>query len=131
MKRGAKSRGWGGRGLEGVGVVSSGCGRAIRNALAGETAVGLGVLALDGVNNRLLLLKSAGGVLGPLASRRNGGPGGDEEGCDVIRGSAQGRCDGGGLAVDSQGWWTVTHGRPNWHVERDMGKTRCQQPGAR
>jgi hypothetical protein len=90
MKRGAKSRGQGGRGLEGVGVVLSGCGRAIRNALAGETAVGLGVLALDGVNNRLLLLKSTGGILGTLASRRNGDPGGDEEGDDVIRRSTQG-----------------------------------------
>jgi hypothetical protein len=41
---------------------------AIRHALAGETAVDLGVLALDGVDNRLLLLKSTSGVLGLLAS---------------------------------------------------------------
>jgi hypothetical protein len=65
--------------------VTSGRGRAIRHALAGETAVGLDVLALDGVNNRLILLKGTGRVLGPLASRRNGCPGGS-----VIRRSAQG-----------------------------------------
>jgi hypothetical protein len=90
MKRGAKSRGWGGRGLEGVGAVSGGRGRAIRNALAGETMVGLVVLALYGIDNRLLLLKSTGGVLGPLACRRNDGSGGDEEGGGIIRRSAQG-----------------------------------------
>jgi hypothetical protein len=48
--------------------VASGCGGAIRHALASETAVGLGVLALNGVDNRLLLLKSLGGVLGPLVA---------------------------------------------------------------
>jgi hypothetical protein len=89
VKRGAKSRGWGGRRLEGVGAVTSGRGGAIRHALASEAAVGLGVLAPDGVNNRLLLLKSTGGVLGPLASRRNGVPGGGEYACSVIRRSAQ------------------------------------------
>jgi hypothetical protein len=45
---------------------------------------------LNGVDNRLLLLKSTGGVLGPLASRRNGGPGGDKEGGGIIRRSAHG-----------------------------------------
>jgi hypothetical protein len=65
--------------------VSSGRGRAIRNALANETAVGLDILALNGVDNRLLMLKCTSGVLGTLASRRNGGPGGDEEGNNVIR----------------------------------------------
>jgi hypothetical protein len=85
MKRGTKSRGRGGRGLEGVGVVSSRHGRGIRNALADEMVVGLDVLALDGVDNRLLMLKCTGDVLGTLASRRNGGPGGDEEGNSVIR----------------------------------------------
>ena len=69
--------------------MASGCGGAIRHAIASETAVGLDVLALDSVNNRLLLLKSTGGVLGPLASRRNGGPGGSEDGYNVIRRGAQ------------------------------------------
>ena len=46
----------------------------IRHALVGETVVGLGILALDSVNNRMLLFKSTGGVLGPLASRRDGCP---------------------------------------------------------
>jgi hypothetical protein len=90
MKRGTKSRGWGGRGLEGVGVASSGRGRAIRNALAGETAIGLDVLALDGVDNRLLMLKCTSGVLGTLASCRNGGLCGDEEGDNIIQRSMQG-----------------------------------------
>jgi hypothetical protein len=67
-----------------------GRGRTIRHALAGETAAGLSVVALNGVNNRLLLLKSTSGVLGPLASRRNGCPGGGEDGGSVIRRSAQG-----------------------------------------
>jgi hypothetical protein len=58
--------------------------------LAGETAVGLGVLALDGIDNSLLMLKCTGGVLGTLASHRNGGLGGDEEGSSVIRRSTQG-----------------------------------------
>lgn len=58
VKRGAKSRGWGGRGLEGVDAVTSERGVAIRHTLASETVVGLGVLAFDGVKNRLLLLKS-------------------------------------------------------------------------
>ena len=84
-----KSRGWGGRGLEGVGIVKCGHRGAIRHALASETTVGLGVLALDGVNNRLLLLKSTGGVLGPLASHHNDDPGGGEDGCSVIQRSAQ------------------------------------------
>jgi hypothetical protein len=57
---------------------------------ADETTVGLGVLALYGVNNRLLLLKITGGVLGTLARRCNGGPGGDEEGGGVIQRSTQG-----------------------------------------
>jgi hypothetical protein len=64
--------------------VASGCGGAIRHALASETVVGLGVLALNGVDNRLLLLESTGGVLGPLASRRNGRPGGGENGSSVF-----------------------------------------------
>jgi hypothetical protein len=64
--------------------VASGCGRAIRHALVGETAVGLGVLTLDGVDNRLLLLKSMSGILGPLASNRNGCAGGGENGNSVI-----------------------------------------------
>jgi hypothetical protein len=96
-----KSWGWGGRGLEGVGAVTSGRGGAIRHAIASETVVGLDVLALDSVNNRLLLLKSTGGVLGPLASRSNGCPSGGEDGCSVIRRSTQGWGDGGRLAVDS------------------------------
>jgi hypothetical protein len=70
--------------------VASGCGGAIRLALASETAIGLGVLALNGVDNRLLLLKSTCGVLGPLASSRNGCPGGSENGSSSIRRSAQG-----------------------------------------
>jgi hypothetical protein len=65
--------------------VTSECGGAIRHALDGEMAVGLGVLALDSVNNYLLLLKSTGDVLGLLASHRNGYPGGGENGCSVIR----------------------------------------------
>jgi hypothetical protein len=89
VKRGAKSQGWGGRGLEGVGTVTSGRARTIRHALASETMVGLGVLALDGVNQRLLLLKSTGSVLGPLASRRNGNPDFGEDGSSIIRRSAQ------------------------------------------
>jgi hypothetical protein len=88
VKRGAKSGGWGGRGLEGVSAVTSGRERAIRHALVGKTAVGLSVLALHGVNNRVLLLKSTGGVLGPLASHRNDCPGGDKDGGSVIRRSA-------------------------------------------
>jgi hypothetical protein len=70
--------------------VASGRRGAIRHALVGETAVGLGVLALDGVDNRLLLLKSTGGVLGPLASCRNGCPGGGEKGSIVTRRSTLG-----------------------------------------
>jgi hypothetical protein len=68
--------------------VASGRGGAIRHALAGEMVVGLGVLTLDGVDNRLLLLKSTGVVLGPLASSCNGCPGGGENGNNVIRRSA-------------------------------------------
>jgi hypothetical protein len=64
--------------------VPSGRGRAVRHALAAEMTVGLGVLALDGVNNRLLLIKGTSGVLGPLASHSNGCPGGSEDGCSVI-----------------------------------------------
>jgi hypothetical protein len=90
-----------GRRLEGVGAVASGCGGAIRHALTSETAVGLGVLALNGVDNCLLLLKSMGGVLGPLASSRNSHPGGSENGSSVVRRSAQGGDDGGRLTVDS------------------------------
>jgi hypothetical protein len=126
VKRSAKSGGCDGRGLEGVGAVTSGRGRTIRHALVDETAVGLGVLALDGVNNRLLLLKSTGGVLGSLASRRNGCPGGGEDGGSVIRRGAQGGGDGRGLAVDGHRRRAVTHGSPNRRVERDVGKTRCQ-----
>ena len=85
MMRGAKSRGWSERGIEDVSVVTSGRGGTIRHALASETTVGRDVLALDDVNNRLLLLKSTSSVLGPLASRCNGGPGGGEDGCNVIR----------------------------------------------
>jgi hypothetical protein len=51
--------------------VASGRGGAIRHAIAGETTVGLSILTLDDVDNHLLLLKSTGGVLGPLASSRN------------------------------------------------------------
>jgi hypothetical protein len=69
--------------------VSSGRGRAIQHDLAGETTIGLGVLALDGVDNCLLLLKGTRGVLGPLASHCNGCPGGGEDGGNVIRRSAQ------------------------------------------
>jgi hypothetical protein len=119
VKRSVKSGGKGGRRLEGVGTVTSRRGRTIRHALTGETAVGLGVLTLDGVNNRLLLLKSTGGVVGPLASRRNGGPSGS-----VIRRGAQGGGDGGGLAVDGHRRRAVMHGSPNRRVERDVGKTR-------
>jgi hypothetical protein len=72
----------------------------IRHALTSETVVGLGVLALNGVDNRLLLLKSTGGVLGPLASSRNGRPGGSENGSNIVRRSAQGGGDGGQLTVD-------------------------------
>jgi hypothetical protein len=118
VKRSAKSGGRSGRKLEGVGAVTSRRGRTIRHALVGETAVGLGVLTLDGVNNRLLLLKSTGSVLGPLASRRNDGPGGGEDGGSVIRRGAQGG-DGGGLAVDSHRRRAVTHGSPNRRVERE------------
>jgi hypothetical protein len=70
--------------------VTSERGGVIRHALTDETMVGLGVLALDGINNRLLLLKSTSSTLGPLASRHNGCPGGGEDGCSVIRRSAQG-----------------------------------------
>jgi hypothetical protein len=52
------------------------------------TAVDLGVLALNGIGNRLLVLKRTGGVLGPLASCRNGRPGGSKKGSNVIRRSA-------------------------------------------
>jgi hypothetical protein len=68
--------------------VASRRGGAIRHSLAGETAVGLGVLALDGAGNRLLLLKSTCGILGPLASYRNGRPGGNKKGSSIIRRSA-------------------------------------------
>jgi hypothetical protein len=107
--------------------VTGRCGRSIRHALARETAVGLGVLALDGVNNRLLLLKSTGGVLGPLASRRNGGPGGGEEGSSIIRRGALGGGDGGGLAVDGHRRRAGTRGSPNCRVGREVGKTRLQE----
>jgi hypothetical protein len=80
VKRGAKGQGWDWCGLESVGVVTSGHGRTIRHALASEATVGLGVLALDGVDNRLFLLKGTGGVVGPLASCRNGRTGGSEDG---------------------------------------------------
>jgi hypothetical protein len=82
----------------------SGHGRTIRHALASEATVGLGVLALDGVDNRLFLLKGTGGVLGLLASRRNGSTGGSEDGCSVIRRgrSTQCRGDSGRLAVDGR-----------------------------
>jgi hypothetical protein len=102
VKRGAKGRGWDGRGLESVSAVTSGHRRTIRDALASEATVGLGVLALDGVDNRLFLLKGTSGVMGPLASRRNGSTGGSEDGCSVIRRgrSTQCRGDRGRLAVD-------------------------------
>jgi hypothetical protein len=98
-----------------------------RHALVSETAVGLGVLALDGVNNRLLLLKSTGGVLGPLASHRNGGPGGGEDGGSVIRRGALGGGDGGGLAVDGHRRRAGTRGSPNSRVGREVGKTKRQK----
>jgi hypothetical protein len=122
VKRGAKSGGWGGHGLNSVGVVTSGRRRTIWHALTGETTVGLGVLALDGVNNRLLLLKSTGGVLGPLASRRNGCPSGGEDGGNVIRQGAQGGGDGGGLAVDGHRRRAVAHESPNHRAKQDRGK---------
>jgi hypothetical protein len=131
VKRSAKGGGRGGRGLEGVGAVVSGCGGTIRHALAGETAVGLGVLALDGVDNCLLLLKGAGGVLGPLASSCNGRPGGSEKGSSVIRRSAQGGGDGGQLTVDSGRQGAATHGGPASRVEWNMWKARRQQLGAK
>jgi hypothetical protein len=112
------------RGLEGVGAVASGRGGAIRCALASETAVGLGVLALNGVDNRLLLLKSTGGVLGPLASSRNSCPGGSEKSSSVIRRSAQGGGDGGRLAVDSRRQGAATYAGPVRCVEWDMRKPR-------
>jgi hypothetical protein len=68
--------------------MASGCGGANRQSLAGMTAVDLGVLALNGIGNRLLVLKRTGGVLGPLASCRNGRPGGSKKGSNVIRRSA-------------------------------------------
>jgi hypothetical protein len=129
MKRGAKGGGRGGRELEGVGAVASGCGGAIRHTLVSETAVGLGVLALNGVDNRLLLLKSTGGVLCPLASSRNGRPGGGENGDSVVRRSAQGGDDGGRLTVDSGRQGAATNGGPARHG--DMWKTRRQQLGAK
>jgi hypothetical protein len=123
MKRGAKGGGRGGRELEGVGAVASGCGGAIRHTLVSETAVGLGVLALNGVDNRLLLLKSTGGVLCPLASSRNGRPGGGENGGSVVRRSAQGGDDGGRLTVDSGRQGAATNGAP-------PGMVTCGKPGA-
>ena len=100
-----------------------------RHALVSETAVGLGVLALDGVNNRLLLLKSTGGVLGPLASSRNSRPGGGENGSSVFRRSAQGGDDGGRLTVDSGRQGAATNGAPA--SRGDMWKTGRQQLGAK
>jgi hypothetical protein len=108
--------------------VASGCGGAIRHALASETAVGLGVLALNGVDNRLLLLKSTSGVLGPLASSRNGRPGGSEN-SSVVRRSAQVGDDGGRLTVDSGRQGAATNGGPA--NRGDMWKTRRQQLGAK
>jgi hypothetical protein len=110
--------------------VASGCGGAIQHTLASETAVGLGVLALNGVDNRLLLLKSTGGVLGPLASNRNGRPGGSENGSSVVRRTAQGD-DGGRLTVHSGRRGAATNGGPASRVERDMWKARRQQLGAK
>jgi hypothetical protein len=102
VKRGAKGQGWDGRGLESVGAVTSGHRRTIRDTLASEATVGLGVLALDGVDNRLFLLKGTSGVLGPLASRRNSSTGCSEDGCSVIRRGRSTHCrgDSGRLAVD-------------------------------
>jgi hypothetical protein len=111
--------------------VASGRVGAIRHALAGETTVGLGVLTLDGVDNRLLLLKSTGGVLGPLASSHNGCAGGGENGGSVIRRSAQGGGDGRRLAVDSRRQGDAMHGSPARRVKWDMWKPRRQQLGAK
>jgi hypothetical protein len=102
--------------------VTSERGGAIQHALASETTVGLGVLALDGINNRLLLLKSTGDILGPLASRHNGGLGGGEDGCSVIRRGTQCRGEGGRLDVDD---------RLRCHTEQATEKTRWQQRGVR
>jgi hypothetical protein len=85
---------------------------------------------LNGVDNRLLLLKSTGGVLGPLASNRNGRPSGSKNGSNVVRRSAQGD-DGGRLTVDSGQQGTATNGGPASRVERDMWKARRQQLGAK
>jgi hypothetical protein len=77
--------------------------------------VGLSVLALDGVDNRLLLLNSTGGVLSPLASRRNGSPSGSEDGCNVIRRGRSTQCRGesGRLAV---------YGRANGAMGKNQGQ---------
>jgi hypothetical protein len=107
--------------------VASGCGGAIRHALASETAVGLGVLALNGVDNRLLLLKSTGGVLGPLASSRNVRPGGSKNGNSVVRRGAHGGGDGGRLTVNSGWQGAAMHGGPASRVGRNMWKARRQQ----
>jgi hypothetical protein len=131
VKGSAEGWGRGRRGLEGVGAVASGRGGAIRDSLASETTVGLGVLAHDGVEHRLLLLKCTGGVLGPLASSRNGCSSGGEKSNNVIRGSSQGGGDGGRLAVDSQRQGAATHGGRASGVERDMWITRRQQLGAK
>ena len=92
-------------------------------------AVGLGVLALNGVDNCLLLLKSTGDVLGPLARSRNGCPGGSENGSSVIRRSAQGGADGGRLIVDSGQEGAATNGGPA--NRGDMWKAQRQQLGAK
>jgi hypothetical protein len=105
--------------------VASGCGGGIRHAFASETAVGIAVLALNGVDNRLLLLKSTGGVLGPLASSRNGRPGGGENGSSIVRRSAQGGDDGGRLTIDSGRQGAATNGGPA--SRGDMWKTGRQQ----
>jgi hypothetical protein len=109
--------------------VASGCGGAIRHALASEIAVGLSVLALNGIDNHLLLLKSTGGVLGPLASSRNGRPGGSENGSNVVRRSAQGGDDGRQLTVDSGRQGAATNGGPA--SRGDMWKAQCPQLGAK
>jgi hypothetical protein len=115
--------------------VTSGHGRTIRDALASEAMVGLGVLALDGVDNRLFLLKGTSGILGPLASRRNGRTGGSEDGGSVIRRgrSTQCRGDSGRLAVDrrANGATGKNQGQQQGIVMTEHGGLGCGRKGDR